>query len=497
MKLNNFAGGQSSRVRPQFLALNEGVVYDNIDMSVGSLQAVKDKLASAITTPKFSILFEGNWVGSAAYSSSVVYGKKLYRADGVHPTEFDNGASVPLGVVFPTVAPTTTTTVEANAVEGTVQYVYSYYSSATGVESAVSPISVSRLSQGRMTLTDMQVSADPRTNQKRIYRVGGDLTVFTLVDTIPNSDVAYEDIIPAVDVDGRLRPELADLPAPETLNHIAESYAMLFGAEGAKLRYTPIGRPQSWPETHFLQFSEDITGIGAVANGLLVMTGKRTHLVSGSSPESLSPQLLDGSQGCKGSQSIRQLGSGLLWVSDDGICTSNGGKVSVLSRNKLGKINIDVVNSAVHDDVYYLATATNIVAFDMRFGGAFKTFSLDVETVTVGDDVLYGWKDGILHELFAADSNISMNYLSPIFPEGMLTEDKTYKKVYISHKGDIILNILIDGFVVNTGTFTGDGVGDVQIPNFAQRGYTIQFNITGTGEVSEIEYKTSSGKGHD
>ena len=65
MKLNNFAGGQSSRVRPQFLALNEGVVYDNIDMSVGSLQAVKDKLASAITTPKFSILFEGNWVGSA------------------------------------------------------------------------------------------------------------------------------------------------------------------------------------------------------------------------------------------------------------------------------------------------------------------------------------------------------------------------------------------------------------------------------------------------
>ena len=41
MKLQDFTGGLATRLRPQYIQLNEGVEYNNINSRVGSLVPVK------------------------------------------------------------------------------------------------------------------------------------------------------------------------------------------------------------------------------------------------------------------------------------------------------------------------------------------------------------------------------------------------------------------------------------------------------------------------
>jgi hypothetical protein len=89
-----------------------------------------------------------------------------------------------------------------------------------------------------------------------------------------------------------------------------------------------------------------------------------------------------------------------------------------------------------------------------------------------------------------------MTYLSPRFVEGAITQIKIYKKIYIRSKGDIILDVIIDDIVASTLTLNSEDTHQLLVPHEKHRGYSIQFNITGTGIVQEIEY-TASGRQND
>ena len=56
---------------------------------------------------------------------------------------------------------------------------------------------------------------------------------------------------------------------------------------------------------------------------------------------------------------------------------------------------------------------------------------------------------------------------------------------------DIILNIILDDEVVATFNLTSKGTHQLQVPQNLQRGYSIQFDIEGTGTIDEIEYEAS------
>lgn len=379
--------------------------------------------------------------------------------------------------------------VDVAPIAGTIQYVYTFYNSTDGTESAPSPASAEQEILSTVSLTALEVSSDPQVDKKRIYRIGGNITTFTLVDTIDNADVSYLDSKEDTAVEGSLLTSTTNTEAPTGLAFIAEAYAMLFGAEDTKLRFTPIGEPDYWPETFFLQFSTPLTGIAPVTNGVLVFTKFRTHLITGTGPTSLSQYLLDDTQGCIDASSIQLVGGSAVWASSDGICTSNGSAVIVITKDKLGKIDLAPIDSEVHDEVYYLLEDSgSILAIDYRYGQIVKRLSLDIESLAVGNDVLYGYKDGFLNSLFTSSAVEAFTYKSPTFVEGKKTEEKTYKIVYIYSKGDIIINILIDEVIVATKKLTDEGSHQIQVPQDKQRGHSIQFSITGTGQVDEIEY---------
>lgn len=380
---------------------------------------------------------------------------------------------------------------------GTLSYVYTFYNSATGIESAPSPVSAETDAEtlGIVTLTGLQVSSDPQVDEKRIYRVGGLLTALSLVDTIPNAQTSYVDDTADTDIDGSALTASNNTAPPDNLAFLTEAYAMLFAAQGTRLRFTPIGEPDYWPEFFFIQFSVPITGIAPTTNGLLVFTEFRAHLITGTGPSSLSQYPLSGDQGCIDHFSIQRVSGAAMWASTDGICLSSGSSVTVITKDKLGKIELSPVYSALHDEVYYLIEESgSILAVDFRYGQLVKRLSLGVDSLTVGQDVLYGHLEGELYELFASNTPEELNYTSPRFIEGLSTEEKQYKKVFIYSKGDIIINILIDDILVATRTLSGEESHQIQVPHELQRGNFIQFEVTGTGEVYEIEYEAARRK---
>jgi hypothetical protein len=74
--------------------------------------------------------------------------------------------------------------------------------------------------------------------------------------------------------------------------------------------------------------------------------------------------------------------------------------------------------------------------------------------------------------------------------EGVYSNLKTYNTVYVRADGQFTIEITIDPQgVVYTGTFTGNTTHEIAIPQYDMQGYAIQFALTGTAIVYEIEYK--------
>lgn len=380
---------------------------------------------------------------------------------------------------------------EFTSFNGTYQYVYTYYNSSDGTESAPSPVSDEvELQSGFVRVSNILASSDSQVDKIRLYRVGNNLTQFTLVTELSNASVTYDDKVGDTEVDGRLLESDNYYEAPSGLKYLTESYAMLFGALGSQLRFTPIGKPNAWPPEYSLEFNAEITGIGPVANGLLVMTRFRTFVVTGTGPLSLAQQPLRGDQGCIAFESVQEITQGMLmWASADGLCMSSGNNVVVTTKNLLGKYTAVPVDSAVVDEVYYLLNEDgSILVWDYRFSPSVRTLSLGVQSLAVANSELYGWNEGVTYKLFASINKLSMTYKSPRLTEGSLTQPKTYKKVYIRSEGDIIINILIDDVNVASKTLSSKDTHEMLVPQDKQRGFYIQFEITGTGTVHEIEY---------
>jgi hypothetical protein len=634
MKIQQFQGGKASRLAPHFLQLNQGVVYENIDNSVGTLTPVKKSLPSGILLDKFQHFYDAQqkWVSSAVRRDYVEYSGDLYWTDrSTQPQKYNGTTQTNLGIAVPskltsfTISLAVTPVAEITAkpvlgsglpkedmryiavnvgsskvsdplsfivresgkidtgsvagggaiaslvaqmyqakaeaattrdiviknpvgftiasggvdiyrqyqgqyrlvgnlatssssltdnvedisgnaafdlantlpLNGVYQYVLTFVNSVDGTESGPSSLSaeLDLSNGGGITINSIPVSADPQVDKKRLYRIGGDLTSLTLVVELTNATTSYVDELADVDLLGTILSTSIALPAPSDLAFLTEAYAMLFAAQGSKLRFTPIGKPDQWPELYFLQFDADITGIAAVTNGILVFTEFKTFIVTGTGPTSLSQQPLTTNQGCLAFESVQVLSGAALWVSSDGICLSNGGEPIVISKDQLGKQTLDVKDSAIHDEVYYALLVDNtMLAYDFAYSKIFKTFSLGNESIVVGNDVLYGWSDGELQTLFASTEYETLKYVSPRFIEGSATEQKTYKNVHVYHKGDIIFKVLIDDVLVATAVLSGEDTTWVKVPQSLQRGNFIQFEIEGAGEVYEIEYIVGRGQ---
>ena len=373
-------------------------------------------------------------------------------------------------------------------------YCYTFYDNIRGIESQPNPVS-KETTRLNTKLTGFETTTNSTVDKIRIYRNGGALSDYTLIEELDYTGnlTSYIDNYSDIDIAGNHILDSLDNDVPISgLKYIFEAYAMLFAAKDDKLYYSNIAKPYAWPTTNYIDFDADITGIGAVSNGLLVFTKYKTFIITGNSPDGLSKYLLSGSQGCLSHKSIQFVDNNLIWLSSDGICTTNGGKITVLSMNRIGKLDflVNVYSSAVLDNVYYLsysnALDNRLLVFDFRYNKIIRYIDTQGNYILATLDNLYQNYNGTLQRLLEGD-NLELTYKSPILTEGKYTNYKNYKDMYIKYNGVFNIKTYIDGVQTNEVDLDGNDVYNLKFKGLS-KGYGLEIEIVGTGSIEEIEY---------
>lgn len=504
--IRDFSGGLNTRPHPHLIAPQYSINYTNCDNESGILKPTKGFTPSTYSAEYRWTYFK--YCDKVVSSTSEVYwaelDTKLYEAtpSGITKQGCD-GVKLPVSIDGNSSAPTISLAGSGNLC-GPYKYVYTYYNNTDGTESAPTPLSneVSIVESGgvcggKISVANILPSSDTQVTHIRLYRIGGVLPNYQLVVTLSNAAHTYLDNNSDVDITGNHTLDTFTYNSPPANpKYLTEANAMLFVASGSKLYFSDIAKAYAWPATNFLEFDQHITGMGAIQNGLLVFTRYKTYIVTGNSPITLSRFLLSGEQGCINHDTIAFSDNTLFWLSTDGVCTSSGGNVTIVTQGLLGRFSPNnVINADVFDRMYVLGYENATLILDSRYNFAIR--KLDYSG-WYGDfkDKLYMQKDGVLQELFSGSVD-EMHYMSPIFTEGRLSEYKMFKDIYVAFTGNIHIKILLHTHQAEYGEVIYDEdllVGEIEQDiktRGSLMGYGISFEITGTGEVHEIDFKAS------
>jgi hypothetical protein len=374
-------------------------------------------------------------------------------------------------------------------------YVYTYYSTSTGFESAPCKVSNEiKVEALYAKVTGFTVPTDPSVDAIKLYRMGGTLTDFFHVVDLAINSTEYNDSKTDTEVlneEGLLN-TYSNIKPPSTLRFITEYNNSLFACLDTQLWFSEPGIVDTWKSTNWIQFPEHITGLGATANGLLVFSRNKTWIIVGEDTNSYSKYLLSNDQGCVTHNTIQFTDNVLLWYSLDGICSSNGGAVDVISFPALGKLVLEPVASCVSEKQYYLFHDEGTIVVDFRESMRFYTLGLKVKGASYISEfdamyVLIPSSIGI-HK-YNDGEDLSFKYKTGKLTEGELTNYKTYKVIYVYSKGANTISILLDDLLVIDKVALIDGLNEILLPQYQTKGYGIEIEFSGTGTIYEVEYK--------
>lgn len=378
---------------------------------------------------------------------------------------------------------------------GTRNYVYTYYSSITGFESAPSPLSDDlSVDINNVVVTGFVATTDSTVDAIKLYRIGGTLTGLYSIATLAKTVTTYTDTKTDLQaLDGELLTTTGFIKPPVGIKFLTEYNGALFGTIDSTLYFSNSGLVDQWTSDNWIAFPEHITGLGVTQNGLLIFSRNKTWILVGDNLANYSKYLLNASQGCITHSTIAYVDNNLLWLSLDGICVSQGGSIEQLSYAKLGKVTVNPIIARVYENQYFLFHETGTIVVDFRGGGVkFLNLSLIVRGAYYSSsyDKLYILKpsDIGMYE-YNSGSNLTFTYKTGWLAENGLTNYKTYKNVYIKTTGSVSLDLILDGTVIKTYTLSA-GATDIKFPQEHSKGYYTELLFYGTGQVIEVNFLT-------
>lgn len=495
MVLNKFENGLNTREAEELIHSTECVIANNVSLDSGQLVSAKgpgDAYTSYEPTAFFAsqidkLLPNGNIRDYLEYQS------KVYYTDGATAKKIIADVTYDLGIEQPSAAPVTTLNNTSDGkLTGTLQYVYTYYNIIDGTESQPSPISPELVADKSSVSLTLVHSTDPQVSHIKIYRIGGSFTKFIEVKEVTNIQGTQTDNLEDSKVFGKSLSSKTNGKPIVGLKYLVQSRQTFFAAKDAKLYFTrDIGNPNYWPETSYIDFKENITGLAVVNQGLLVFTKYETHIVIGSNSSTFVTHLISRTQGCLSNASIVNSSSSVIFISNDGICLTSGSSITVLSKHKLGKQLFEVTSAVLLDEVYYAQLKNrSIIAYEMRYNkNIILNYYFLSSWLVVIDDKLYGETGQELVELFTGPQ-IGSHYKTGKFTDGSSSQLKSYSDIYVSAVGRHDMTVYIDGLEVLEVRILGEVKPEkFSVPMSKRRGTSIQFELKGTGTIREIEYK--------
>ena len=285
----------------------------------------------------------------------------------------------------------------------------------------------------------------------------------------------------------------SNLP-PTGLKFLVEVNNFFFGAIGKTLYISDFAQPNSWPENGFLEFDEDITGLGRRGNDLIVFTGFGLYRVFGSAATEMRKISVPTIEGCPVNmhQCIKEIRTGVIYVSHYGICLFDGSTVTNLTNLLLrsfelpGNTPSDNVASVFEDRYYLLGPDKNGWVVDVREGIRLSRMSV------LTDSLHYR---GLLNRLYTASgylgagSDLSASVTTREFDAGDINREKLFRKVGFSGQSLTgTVKIYVDGTLTDTVNISLGTRGDQAIYlGDARRGNVLQVVVESmTGILQEI-----------
>jgi len=264
-------------------------------------------------------------------------------------------------------------------------YVYTFVSSygEEGPPSAASTV-ITTDDNATITVSNLSTAGAKSNNNfgsgagtKRIYRsnTGSNTTAFQFVAEVAMATTSYDDtsnndelaeVIPSYywvappDDDTNVYPDgpmkgLTALPN-----------GIMAGFTGKRICFSEPFLPHAWPTSYRTAIEDNIVGMKAVGNGLIVTTEGSPYLVAGSDPASMSAIKIESTQACLSKTSMVDMGQYVIYAGAEGLVAAAGTDVQIITE---GLISPDQWQST-----YYPSTI-NATLWKGRYLGFYNTGS--------------------------------------------------------------------------------------------------------------------------
>jgi hypothetical protein len=229
-------------------------------------------------------------------------------------------------------------------------YVYTFVT-AYGEEGPPSAASTVITTDDNATITVSNLSTGPvKSNSnfgagavKRIYRsnTGSNTTAFQFVAEIAMATDSYDDtasndelaeVIPSYYWVAPPDDDSSTYPDGPLKGLTALPNGIMAGFTGKRLCFSEPYLPHAWPTDLRMAIEEEIVGIAAAGNGLIVGTKGSPYLVTGSDPRSMSAIKIEAAQACLSKTSLVDMGPYVIYAGPEGLVAAAGTDVQVITE---------------------------------------------------------------------------------------------------------------------------------------------------------------------
>ena len=229
-------------------------------------------------------------------------------------------------------------------------YIYTFVSvyGEEGPPSAASTV-VTTDDNASVALSNLQTSTSKSNSNlgsgavKRIYRsnTGSNTTAFqfvaeiamaatTYTDTSNNDDLA--EVIPSYYWIAPPDDDTSTYPDGPLKGLTALPNGILAGFTGKRICFSEPFLPHAWPSSYRMAIEDNIIGMKAAGNGLIVTTEGAPYLVAGTDPTAMSAVKIEVSQSCLSKTSMVDMGPYVIYAGPDGLVAAAGTDVQVITE---------------------------------------------------------------------------------------------------------------------------------------------------------------------
>lgn len=356
----------------------------------------------------------------------------------------------------------------------------------------------------RPTITDTNVT------YWNIYRIGDKTGEYQFVAQVAAATAIYDDDIAQEDLgdapttwytSDQENSIVFDIPQTTFDGLATEPYSgILFAWKGPTLYWSEPGYPDAWPSFYSMNFPSSIKRVIPFAGSVAVLTAKGPFRVDGTHPELLQQSKVLGKEPC-----IRlaacHTSQGVAYLSDSGIVIFNLNDTQVISDSAFTEqwFKDHVASSGAfmieNDSQVYLFHTGGVLVVDGRTSATnWYTMDMVCYAAYVREDQgeVYVTDSAGIKKLHASGDPLTWQWRSGDIT-GNQPQDKPFDEVEVIGSGTVSLTLYVDGVQMASKALGFDMLRNriLRLPEQTE-GRALQFELSGTGEVTEVEVRYSA-----